>query len=134
MNTIKRAIEANQEPTNIPCPDCPESQHQDFSSLLSEVPVLLQGEAKKFVRFTATLLARLNSIPNRVCGSFLEELRDYPESYDQLSGYHVELLARSIRRELDVLYQCLKVNTMDIISLSYEKWVREDTTDTTSQP
>ena len=82
------------------------------------------------MRFTDTVLARMSSIAGRLCEGFLQELRDSPESYDQLSAHHVERLARSIGKESDVLHRHLRLTTMDIIGMCYENPLRENATKT----
>ena len=113
--------------------DTSEIFQQEFRSLLSDIPVEIREEAQKFVRFTDTVLARMSSIASRLCEGFLQELRDSPESYDQLSAHHVELLAGSIGKESDVLHRHLRFTTMDVIGMCYEKPLRENVTETVPQ-
>ena len=70
--------------------------------------------------FTENVLGRLNNIATGLCRSYLEELRVCPENYDQPAAYHVELLARRIGKEVDALYQSLRVSTIDHIGTWYE--------------
>ena len=99
---------------------------QDFSLLISELPPHLRAETKKFVRFTEMILGRLNSIGSGVCSRYLQELRVCPENYDQMAGYHIEILARKIGKEVDTLYKSLQVSTIEHIGIWYEKWSREN--------
>ena len=95
---------------------------QDFSLSISELPPHLRAETKKFVGFTEMILGRLNSIVTGVCSRYIQELRVCPENYDQMAGYHIEILARKIGKEVDTLYKSLQVSTIEHIGIWYEKW------------
>lgn len=94
----------------------------------SEIPTTSPGhiraQAVKFAHLTDRVLGRLNRIGARLCRRCLHELQQHPEHYDQISAYHVDLLARAIRRELDALYSCLRVDTLEVIDRSYQDWIR----------
>ena len=132
MKTLQHHTTGKQ-PVDSRSAEASESFQQEFRSLLSEIPVEVQAEAQKFTRFSATLVARVSDIASRLCEGFLQELRDTPENYDHLSAQHVEWLARSMRKESDVLYQYLRLNTMDIIGMCYEKPLRENVTEAVPQ-
>ncbi len=79
-----------------------------------------------FLRLTVKLLTRLNGIGNRVFTTFVEELGRSPEVCDHLSVYYADLLAQKLGKEMDALYHCVLINTIDIINSSYTKWIREN--------
>jgi len=83
-------------------------------------PAQIQQQALRFAHFTDTVLGRLNRIGARLCRRCLQQLQQCPEHYDRISAYHVDLLARAIRRELDTLLHCLRVDTLEIIERSYQ--------------
>lgn len=87
-------------------------------------PAQIQQQAVRFAHFTDKVLGRLNRIGARLCRRCLQELQQCPEHYDRICAYHVDLLARAIRRELDALYCCLRVDTLEVIDRSYQDWIR----------
>jgi len=87
-------------------------------------PTHIREQAVRFAYFTDKLLGQLNRIGARLCRRCLHELQKNPENYDRISAYHVDLLARAIRRELDALYSCLRVDTLEVIDRSYQDWIR----------
>ena len=87
-------------------------------------PGHVREQAVRFAHFTDKVLGRLNRIGARLCRRCLHELQQNPEHYDRISAYHVDLLARAIRRELDALYSCLRVDTLEVIDRSYQDWIR----------
>jgi hypothetical protein len=87
-------------------------------------PAQIQQQAVRFAHFTDKVLGRLNRIGARLCRRCLQELQQCPEHYDRICAYHVELLARAIRLELDALYRCLRVDTLEAIDRSYQDWIR----------
>jgi hypothetical protein len=87
-------------------------------------PGHVREQAVRFAHFTDTVLGRLNRIGARLCRRCLHELQQNPEHYDQIATYHVDLLARAIRRELDALYRCLRVDSLEMIDRSYQDWIR----------
>jgi len=105
---------------------CPADLQQDSSPQISELPLVVQPEATKFLRFLDKVIGRLNIIVMEICNAYLEELRLCPESYDLLATYHVDLLARKIGKEVDALYQALCVSTIEHIEL----WVERQSLDT----
>ena len=94
-----------------------------------EIPTTTPGhireQAVKFAHLTDRVLGRLNRIGARLCRCCLHELQQNPEHYDHISAYHVDLLAQAIRRELDALYSCLRVDTLEVIDRSYQHWIRQ---------
>ncbi|RKX73580.1 MAG: hypothetical protein DRP87_18675 [Spirochaetes bacterium] len=88
---------------------------------ISEVPLLFQEEAEKFLCFTEMFLNRLNSITKELCNEYLEELRFRPPSYDSVSLYHIALLARRIRKEVDTLSESLSVSSIEYIEMWYKE-------------
>jgi hypothetical protein len=94
--------------------------------MLSALPQRAQQEANMFLRLTVKLLTRLNGIGNRVFTTFVEELGRSPEVCDHLSVYYADLLAQKLGKEMDALYHCVLINTIDIINSSYTKWIREN--------
>jgi len=126
MNRTQAGINVIHHHTTTLSPNFPQNLQQHASALLAELPLPLRTEAQKFIDFTDTVLGRLHGIGKPLCKRYLLELRYCPENYDQLSGYHVDLLARRIAEELDALYRCLGANTMDVISISYTKWIRDN--------
>jgi hypothetical protein len=95
----------------------------------SEIPATTTSQVRKqavrFAHFTDTVLGQLNRAAARLCRRCLRELQQNPEHYDQIFTYHVDLLARAIRRELDALYSCLRVDSLEIIDRSYQDWIRQ---------
>ena len=87
-------------------------------------PGHIREQAVKFAHFTDRVLGRLNRSGARLCRCCLHELQKDPEHYDQISAYHVDLLARAIRQELDTLYSCLRVDTLEVIDRSYQDRIR----------
>jgi len=75
--------------------------------------------------FTDKVLGQMNRAAARLCRRCLHELQQNPAHYDQISTYHVDLLARAIRRELDALYSCLRVDSLQMIDRSYQDWIRQ---------
>ena len=94
----------------------------------SEIPTTTPGhireQAVKFAHLTDRVLGRLNRIGARLCRRCLHELQQNPEHYDRISAYHVDLFARAIRRELDALYSCLRIDSLEVIDRSYQDWIR----------
>jgi hypothetical protein len=84
----------------------------------------LREQAVRFAHLTDKVLGQLNRAGARLCRRCLHELQQNPEHYDRISAYHVDLLARAIRRELDALYSCLRVDTLEVIDRSYQDWIR----------
>jgi hypothetical protein len=93
-------------------------------NISTTAPAQIREQAVRFAHFTDTVLGRLNRIGARLCRRCLRELQHYPEHYDRISAHHVDLLARAIRRELDALYRCLCVDTLEVIDRSYKHWIR----------
>ena len=87
-------------------------------------PRHIREQAVKFAYLTDKVLGQLNRIGARLCRRCLHKLRKNPENYDRISAYHVDLLVRAIRRELDALYGCLRVDTLEMIDRSYQDWIR----------
>ena len=87
-------------------------------------PGYIREQAVKFAYLTDKVLGQFNRIGACLCRRCLHELQKNPQNYDQISTYHVDLLARSIRRELDALYTCLRVDTLEVIDRSYQDWIR----------
>jgi hypothetical protein len=100
-----------------------------MNSIHSEIPASTSAEVRtqalRFAHFTDKVLGRLNRAAGRLCRRCLRELQQNPEHYDQIFTYHVDLLARAIRRELDALYSCLRVDSLEIIDRSYQDWIRQ---------
>jgi hypothetical protein len=100
-----------------------------MNSIHSEIPASTSAEVRtqalRFAHFTDKVLGRLNRAAGRLCRRCLRELQQNPEHYDQISTYHVDLLARAIRRELDALYSCLRVDSLEMIDHSYQDWIRQ---------
>ena len=94
---------------------------QDSCPAISELPLLVQPEASKFLRLIDKVLGRLNSAVTGLCDRYLEELQLCPDDYDRLAAYHVDLLARRISKEADALYQALRVSTIEHIEMWYER-------------
>jgi hypothetical protein len=89
-------------------------------------PAHVREQAVRFAHLTDKVLSQLNRAGARLCRRCLRELQQNPEHYDQISTYHVDLLARAIRRELDALYSCLRVDTLEVIDRSYQDWIRRE--------
>jgi len=87
-------------------------------------PAQVREQAVRFAHLTDKVLGQLNRAGARLCRRCLHELQQNPEHYDRISAYHVDLLARAIRRELDALYSCLRVDTLEVIDRSYQDWIR----------
>lgn len=87
-------------------------------------PDHVREQAVRFAHLTDKVLGRLNRAGARLCRRCLHELQHCPEHYDHISAYHVDLLAQAIRRELDALYSCLRVDTLELIDRSYQDWIR----------
>ena len=100
-----------------------------MNPIYSEIPATpsaqVRTQALRFALFTDRVLGRLNRAAARLCRRCLRELQQNPEHYDQISTYHVDLLARVIRRELHALYGCLRVDSLEIIDRSYQDWIRQ---------
>lgn len=94
---------------------------QDSCPAISELPLLVQAEASKFLRLINKVLGRLNSVVTGLCDEYLEELQLCPEDYDRMATYHVDLLARRIAKEVDTLYRALQVSTIEHIEMWYER-------------
>jgi hypothetical protein len=94
------------------------------SEIPATTPAHLREQAVRFAHFTDKVLGQLNRAGARLCRRCLHELQQNPENYDHISAYHVDLLARAIRRELDALYRCLRVNTLEVIDRSYQDRIR----------
>ncbi len=93
---------------------------QDSCSVISELPLSVQPEASKFLRLIDKVLGRLNSVVTGLCDRYMEELQLCPHDYDRLAAYHVDLLARRIGKEVDALYQALRISTIEHIEMWYE--------------
>ncbi len=100
---------------------CPADLQRECSLPISELPSLVQPEATKFLRFVDKVLDRLTSIVRELCDGYLEELRLCLQNYDRLASYHVDLLARRIGKEVEALYQGLRVSTIEHIELWVER-------------
>jgi hypothetical protein len=87
-------------------------------------PRHIREQAVRFAYLTDRVLGQLNRVGARLCRQCLHELQKNPEHYDRISTYHVDLLARAIRRELDALYRCLRVDSLEVIDRSYQDWIR----------
>jgi hypothetical protein len=100
-----------------------------MSPIHSEIPANTSAQVRKqalrFAHFTDKVLGQLNRAAARLCRRCLRELQQNPQHYDQISTYHVDLLARAIRRELDALYSCLRVDSLEVIDHSYQDWIRQ---------
>ena len=100
-----------------------------MNPIRSEIPATTSAQVRKqalrFAHFTDKVLGRLNRVAARLCRRCLRELQQNPEHYDQISTYHVDLLARAIRRELDALYGCLRVDSLEMIDRSYQDQIRQ---------
>ncbi len=109
---------------------------QDSCPAISELPLLVQPEASKFLRLIDKVLGRLDSAVTGLCDGYLEELQLCPHDYDRLAAYYVDLLARRIGKEVDALYQALRVSTIENIEMWYERQSpetsREEHQETTS--
>ena len=105
--------------SNDNCPQ-PPIQSQPTGAL----PAHVREQAIRFAHLTDRIMGRLNRIGSRLCRRCLHELEQNPEHYDQISSYHVDLLARAIRREVDALYHSLRVDTLDVIERSYQNRIR----------
>jgi hypothetical protein len=107
----------------------PSSGNPLMNPIHSEIPATtsaqVRTQALRFAHFTDKVLGRLNRAAARLCRRCLRELQQNPEHYDQISTYHVDLLARAIRRELDALYSCLRVDSLEMIDRSYQDWIRQ---------
>ena len=107
----------------------PSSGSPLMSPIPSEIPATtstqVRTQALRFAHFTDRVLGRLNRVATRLCRRCLRELQRNPEHYDQISTYHVDLLARAIRREVDTLYSCLRVDSLEMIDRSYQDWIRQ---------
>ena len=98
------------------------ADHQRERSFpISELSLLVQAETTKFLSFVDKVLDRLNSVATGLCDEYLEELRLCPENYDRLATYYVDLLARRIGKEVDALYQALRVSTIEHIEIWIER-------------
>jgi hypothetical protein len=95
------------------------------SEISATTSAQVRTQALRFAHFTDKVLGRLNRVAARLCRRCLRELQQNPEHYDQISTYHVDLLARAIRRELDALYSCLRVDSLEMIDRSYQDWIRQ---------
>jgi len=93
-----------------------------------QIPATTPGQVRehavRFAHLVDKVLGRLNRAGARLCRRLLRELQQNPEYYDQISSYHVDLLAQAIRRELDALYSCLRVDKLEAIDRSYQDWIR----------
>ena len=89
-------------------------------------PAQVREQAVRFAHLTDKVLGQLNRVGARLCRRCLRELQQNPEHYDHISAYHVDLLARAIRQELDALYSCLRVDTLEVIDRSYQDWIRRE--------
>ena len=96
--------------------------------ILPQVPVttpaFIREKAVRFAHFTDKVTGRLNRAAARLCRRCLHELQQNPEHYDRITAYHVDLLAQAIRRELSALYNCLRVDTLEVIDRSYQHWIQ----------
>ena len=114
----------------------PADLRQDSCPVISELPLLVQPEASKFLRLINKVLGRLNSVVTGLCDGYLQELQLCPDDYDRMAAYHVDLLARRIDKEVDALYQALRVSTIEHIEMWYERQSpetsREEHQETTS--
>ena len=107
----------------------PSSGSPLMNPIRSEIPAAtsaqVRTQALRFAHFTDKVLGRLNRVAARLCRRCPRELQQNPEHYDQISTYHVDLLARAIRRELDALYSCLRVDSLEMIDRSYNDLIRQ---------
>ena len=94
------------------------------SQIPATAPAHVREQAVRFAHLTDKVLGQLNRAGARLCRRCLHELQQNPEHYDRISAHHVDLLARAIRRELDALYSCLRVDTLEVIDRSYQDWIR----------
>ena len=114
----------------------PADLQQVSCSVISELPLSVQPEASKFLRLIDKVIGRLDSVVTGLCDGYMEELQLCPDDYDRLAAYHVDLLARRIGKEVDALYQALRVSTIEHIEMWYERQSpetsREEHQETTS--
>ncbi len=125
--THRRSLRGTTNPADLRKDSCP---------AISELPLLVQPEASKFLRLIDKVIGRLNSVVTELCDRYLEELQLCPHDYDRLAAYHVDLLARRIGKEVDALYQALRISTIEHIEMWYERQSletsREEHQETTS--
>ena len=131
MKPTKQQIDVLQYPTSL---GGSAGRQQGYPSPISDLPLLVQAEVTKFLRFIDKVRGRLNSIATQLCDGYLEELRLCPENYDQLASYHVDLLARTIAKEVDALYQVLQVSTIEHIGMWYERQSLENCREDHKEP
>ncbi len=134
MKPTKQQIDVLQYPTSLGGSSCSACRKHGSPSPISDLPLLVQAEVTKFLRFIDKVLGRLNSIATQLCDGYLEELRLCPENYDQLASYHVDLLARTIAKEVDALYQVLQVSTIEHIEMWYERQSLENCREDHKEP
>ena len=134
MKPTKQQIDVLQYPTSLGGSSCSACRQQDSPSSISELPLLVQAEVTKFLRFIDKVLGRLNTIATELCDGYLEDLRLCPENYDQLASYYVDLLARRIAKEVDTLYQVLQVSTIEHIEMWYERQSLENCREDHKEP
>jgi hypothetical protein len=96
-------------------------------ALLAKLPIPARSYGQRFVHFTNTILQRMNELTDQLIRGFLQELDYSPENADQVSVYYAQLLVQRINKEVDALYRCLAVDTIDIIHNAYERWIMENT-------
>ena len=87
---------------------------------------MVQPEATKFLRVINTVLNRLDSTCAQISDEYLQELKHSPEHYDRLATYHVDLLARYIAKEVDILYKGLRVSSIEHIEMRYQREVPQN--------
>ena len=117
--------EASHHQSTIFCGDCHKRFTKKTRSPLLELPQQAQREAEKYADFVGSVLGRLNGIADQLTKSLVEDLCHSPQLCSHFSVFYADLLAEAFGKELDALYQCVLINTIDIIGSSYEKWIRE---------
>ncbi|MFH1313007.1 MAG: hypothetical protein ABIJ00_07230 [Candidatus Eisenbacteria bacterium] len=136
MKPTEQRIHLIAHCTNLRGTTNPTDLRQDSCPAISELPLSVQPEASKFLRLIDKVIGRLNSVVTGLCDGYLEELQLCPHEYERLAAYHVDLLARRIGKEVDALYQALRVSTIEHIEMWYErqspKTSREEHQETTS--
>jgi len=136
MKPTEQRIHLIAHSTNLRGTTNPADLRKDSCPVISELPLSVQPEASKFLRLIDKVLGRLNSVVTGLCNGYLEELQLCPHEYDRLAAYHVDLLARRIGKEVDALYQALRVSTIENIEMWYERQSpetsREEHQETTS--
>jgi len=110
----------NESSNHSPATDAPQPERSVAPS------PQIRTQALRFSHLTDSILERLKHSATSISRHYLRALEQNPERYDGISAYYVRLLAQQIRREADLLYGCLQIDTITLIERSYHEWFGQE--------